>query len=411
MFFALKNVVKCFFKKDKIPRFAQNGIPYHCHLGCEYYSKKHGGRMKLPLVSLLLLFALALGIFVFPQKSFSDTENRSLQTWQTPSVRSLTNGEFFARLRDFYTDQLPLRTLWIRGKATVERALGKQENNGILFGKNGYLIPKNEYSDLSVAEKNLSAIAVFGAKTELPVTTLLVPRSIDVMTEQLPSLYDDTHAQEILSLMEKNADFSIFPLEELKNASESGTQVWFKTDHHWTADGAYLAYRSLSDALNYTPYPPSYFEKETVSDCFLGTSYSKAGGVASEADSIVLYRFEGDSQRILENPQTGETQNGFYDLSALDKKDHYQVFLGGNTARLTLRDPNDTKPRLLLIKDSFANALVPFLALHFDIDLIDPRYYQGSINAEMLSETYDHILIEQGLDTLATDPSLWRSLS
>lgn len=367
--------------------------------------------MKLPLLSLLLLFALALGILVFPHNSFSETENRALQTWQAPTVRSLTNGEFFARLRDFYTDQLPLRTLWIRGKATVEHILGKQENNGILFGKNGYLIPKNEYADLSIAEKNLSSIAAFGAKADVPVTALLIPRSMDVMTEQLPALYDETHAQEILSLIEKYADSAIFPLEELKNAAENGTQVWFKTDHHWTADGAYLAYLSLADALDYTPYPLSYFEKETVSQSFLGTSYSKAGGVASESDSIVLYRSDSDSQWILKKNDTGEAQNGFYDRSALEKKDQYQVFLGGNTAFLTIRDPNATKPRLLLIKDSFANALVPFLSLHFDLDLIDPRYYQESIDALMRADTYDHVLIEQGLDTLATDPSLGRSLS
>ena len=367
--------------------------------------------MKLPLLALLLLFALSLSIFIFPQRSFSETENRALQTWEAPNLRSLTNGEFFTRLSDFYTDQLPLRTLWIRGKATLERTLGKQENNGILFGKNGYLIPKNEYADLSVAEKNLSAIAAFGTKTELPLTTLLVPRSIDVMTNQLPALYDETHTQQIFSLIEEYAASAVFPLSSLQKAATDGTGVWFKTDHHWTADGAYLAYLSLADALDYTPYSLSYFEKETVTHCFLGTSYSKAGGISSEADSIVLYRFEDDSQWILEKNETGETQNGFYDRSALEKKDQYQVFLGGNTALLTIRDPNAAKPRLLLIKDSFANALVPFLALHFDIDLIDPRYYQGSILSHPNLESYDHILIEQGIDTLATDPSLGRSLS
>lgn len=365
--------------------------------------------MKLPLLSLFLLFALAVSIFALPQKSFSESENRALQTWEIPSVRSLTDGDFSARMRDFYTDQLPLRSVWIRGKAMAERLLGKRENNGILFGKNGYLIPKNEYADLTVAENNLAAIEAFSNATELPITTLLVPRSIDVMTEQFPDLFDAAHAQKILSLIEQGSDLYVFPLEELKHAAKDGAQVWFKTDHHWTSDGAYLAYLSLADALNYLPYSLSYFTKETVSDRFFGTSYSKVGGIADGADSVVLYRFEGDSEFLLQ--KTGKTQFGFYDFAALQKKDQYQIFLGGNTARLTVRDPNAAKPRLLLIKDSFSCALVPFLALHFDIDLIDPRYEQGSIQDLLSSETYTHILIEQGIDTLATDPSLSRLLS
>ena len=365
--------------------------------------------MKLPLLSLLLLFALAVSIFLLPQKSFSEAENRALQTWKTPTVRSLTNGEFTARLHDFYTDQLPLRPLWIRGKATIERLLGKQENNGILFGKNGYLIPKNEYQSLTVAKQNLAAIEAFQASTDAPLTVLLVPRSIDVMASKLPALYDDTHAQAVLSLIDTST--CVFPLEELRQAAEDASQVWFKTDHHWTADGAYLAYLALANSLGYTPYPLSFFEREAVSQSFLGTSCSKAGGLADEADPLVLYRFENDAQWILEKKETGETQSGFYDWSALEKKDQYQVFLGGNTGLLTVRAPLVSKPRLLLIKDSFSGALVPFLALHFDIDLIDPRYHQGSVQAQAQTGIYDHILIEQGIDTLATDPSLFRALS
>jgi len=365
--------------------------------------------MKLPALSLLLLPLLAVCLLAKPQKNFSEVENRALQTWRAPSWESLANGSFSEDLRSFYTDQFPFRSAFLQGKAWGERLLGRRENNGILYGTDGYLIPKNECEDLSTAKKNLAAIQDFEDRSDTPVTVLIVPRSVDVSTAYLPSVFDDSRATRIWEVIDGTE--AVLPLNELKSASEAGEAVWFKTDHHWTARGAYLAYVALADALNYTPYPEDFFDPQCVSTDFLGTSYSSVGGIAEEADSIVLYRYEGDEDFLRTNGETDKHDPGFYQWTALSQKDQYRVFLGGNTALLTVRDPlSAPKPRLLLIKDSFSNALVPFLALHFDLDLVDPRYYQGTVEQLTQDQAYDRILIQQGADTLATDPSLSRFL-
>ena len=68
-----------------------------------------------------------------------------------------------------------------------------------------------------------------------------------------------------------------------------------------------------------------------------------------------------------------------------------------------MEDPTENdKPRLLLVKDSFANALVPFLAIHFDLEIVDLRYVSGEVFVEKCAR----VLILEGVDTLATDPSL-----
>ena len=64
---------------------------------------------------------------------------------------------------------------------------------------------------------------------------------------------------------------------------------------------------------------------------------------------------------------------GFYNFSMLDTSDKYAVFMGGNYAHVSVFS-SEKKPKLLLFKDSFANAVIPFLSLHFNIDVIDPRY-------------------------------------
>ena len=112
----------------------------------------------------------------------------------------------------------------------------------------------------------------------------------------------------------------------------------------------------------------------------------------SSPDSIELWRYSGDDNVTFTVHGTQKSLLGFYDLSKLDTVDKYAVFLGGNYAHATLFSSSD-KPTLLLFKDSFANAVIPFLALHFNIDLIDPRYAtKAQISAVYNDSSYDYRL-------------------
>ena len=70
----------------------------------------------------------------------------------------------------------------------------------------------------------------------------------------------------------------------------------------------------------------------------------------------------------------------------------------------------DDRPRLLLIKDSYANALIPFLALHFDITVVDPRYTNACWSDFADGGGYDRILIFCGIDTISTGNDLARCI-
>ena len=180
--------------------------------------------------------------------------------------------------------------------------------------------------------------------------------------------------------------------------------MWYNTDHHWTTHGAFLAYTSLAGALGVPPYPLSDFDRVTVSEEFLGTSFSKSGLYSSACDSVTLYRYEGDTELSVYDHETKETKNGLYFFDKLTQKDKYLVFLGGNYSRITITETSAERPKMLLIKDSFANALIPFLARHFDLNVIDPRYFVGDISELIKDEKYDKALILIGLGTLETTP-------
>ena len=179
--------------------------------------------------------------------------------------------------------------------------------------------------------------------------------------------------------------------------------IWYKTDHHWTTAGAFIAYAAISKQLGIEPVGIESFRIDRVSSEFFGTSFSRVGGIWGTADSINLYRYNGDDAYTLRIPQTNTVKKGFYAWEALDGKDKYSVFLGGNYGVMTVvKDGGEERKKLTLIKDSYANSVIPFLAIHYDITVIDPRYYTGDIS-EILSDT-DRVLVLLGADTLATTP-------
>jgi len=360
-------------------------------------------------VAAILLFSLFLSLCLLPKKDFSSTERRALTPFPSFSAESVINGRFFDDLADFCTDQFPLRERFTALVASTEHTLGKQENNGILFCREGYLVARGEYDDLSVATANLTAIRTLADTTSLPTTVCILPRTVDVLTSALPRGYDTARTDEIhariLQILPDNTDLKA----AMQAAATNGEQMFYRTDHHWTTAGAYLAYTQLAPSLGIEAYAPEHFTPTPICDIFLGTSFARAGLSDTVPDTITLYRYAGDTAYAVKNGETGEEMHGFYNMDALSEDDPYEVFLGGNFARLSVTDTANTdKPTLLLVKDSFANSLVPFLALHFQLVLVDPRYEQESVRSILDEVSPDRVLILLGADTVATTPAIKR---
>lgn len=358
------------------------------------------------LILLVLCFVLlgggGLWLLFAPHSILSERENRALAPWPTLTWEKLTDGRYQASLANFARDHIPIRTALISLCGLSELTLGRAEYNGILVGKDGFLIPRPVPRDEAV-EENLATYLAFLAlceEKELPCSLILAPRGADILTNKLPFFYDASADNGLFEAVGASSPESRLLLDSFL-ATEDPSVFHYRTDHHWNTDGAYLAYEAMGSHLGYASIPKEYFDRETVSLSFLGTSDSKVCLPFSTPDEVVLYRYVGDTLAVV----TKETQNmtyGFYDLSALETKDCYRVFLGGNTARLSVILPTgEPKPRLLLVKDSYANSLIPFLALHYDLEVIDPRYPGDSLPSILEKNTYDRVLFLFGADTFS----------
>jgi hypothetical protein len=105
--------------------------------------------------------------------------------------------------------------------------------------------------------------------------------------------------------------------------------------------------------------------------------------------------------------------DGLYDMDAATSDDPYNVFLGGTNAHVTVEPATTGLPTLLIVKDSYAQSLAPFLSRHFRLILIDPRSFKPDAATTLWSiveqEKPDAMLILCGIDTLCSDLNL-RSL-
>ncbi|MBE6576900.1 MAG: hypothetical protein E7653_02015 [Ruminococcaceae bacterium] len=337
------------------------------------------------IACILLAIFLGFGIFFLPKKNFSEQENRMLSSPPELSLGALLDGSFFDTLSSFCSDHIPMRNTMISAKAACELCLGKRQNNGVIFSSNGVLTDRLEYDDTSMLTKNISAIQSFSEKNGAKL--IIVPRSVDVRFPEL-----DRSAR-VSQVCEPTL------LGNLRALYQTGTDPYYKTDHHLNASGILALYELLGEELGYTP---TNVERQIVSSSFLGSVYSKAGLLNTTKDELVLLRYEGDENVRVRCFDDGCEQSSLYAWDRLNVKDKYTVFLGGNHGLMEISKAGTGKPRVLLIKDSFANALIPILAEHFDITAVDPRYCKDDLSTLAEKGKFDRILVLCGADTLAT---------
>lgn len=363
--------------------------------------------MKKNIVNTLLLVALSSIVAFFsisyifiPAQSFSENENRVLQTNPRFTFEKLLDGTYTRQLHDYFSDQINLRNSIIELKSLVELAMGKNENNGVILGKDGYLIEVPSYTDdnyrylqnnLRKIEKLMDSLKESGVK----VSSALIPQKIDVLTDKLPPYYSTERDKEIWQLVSENHINLTIPLS-------NNNGVFYRTDHHWTAEGAYLAYSSLADTLGYTPLPFDRFNIQVLSNEFQGTTYSTSGFFFTSAEPIKAPSIENGRYKMTIVDISAEFDT-LYDTSYLNKKDKYSTFLSGNNAHVKIYDTKDNeKETLLIIKDSFSHSLAPYLCEHYNLELIDPRYFSGSIEDYIKENNIKNVLFIFGIDTLAS---------
>ncbi|MBQ6020746.1 MAG: hypothetical protein IJL26_11295 [Clostridia bacterium] len=356
-------------------------------------------------VFALLLAGISVLTFALPKKEFSANENRYLAAFPKLSFAAVKNGSFMSGISKYIADHFVLRDGWVTLKSLTETALLKTENNGVFRGKDGYLIDSFDADAAAGFDKNLEAVRTFSQTVKetfgIDVYTLIAPTAATVLQEKLPPFAPTADGAALLRKAESLPGF-VNVYAALSAHKEE--YIYYRTDHHWTALGAYLAYREYMTAAGREPEELEAFRLEEVSADFCGTTYSRFGrffGV--KPDTLSAPAAELFTDTAVTNGK-GETHASVYYPELLDGKDKYLYFLGGNDGVFSVGTPTRNGRTLLLIKDSYANSFLPYLCGGFErILVLDPRYYKDSVFSLAERENITDILILYNLKSFSED--------
>ena len=368
-------------------------------------------------VLLIFLPMLAFGLFsIFDTDAvYSDREKRELTPLPELTAASYADASFMKRFEDYYADTFPLRggllaaarrvrslillTGLVGGEdvvvlpsartvAVVPEGGGEaganeaQELSGILYYGNRLMeIFCESDANLTAYASVLNRLAEAGGRPlyvmlPTPAYTLYAPEEqraagtdFAASLDKLKGLLDGPVLLDLDTAMRK--------------AAAEDEAIYFRTDHHWTARGAYLAADALARADGLTlPTLGSYASGSRSG--FLGSLYNSAAAqsVSSKFDrapDTVTYYF----------PQYGYTLDSYASIALDDAEKRslvvpdfagdsnlYNIFCGGDMPIAHIRSEVGNGRSIFVIRDSYGHALLPFLSdLYEDVYAVDPRYY------------------------------------
>ncbi len=362
---------------------------------------------KYPIV--FLFFVFLIGFFVadglIQSKEYSELENRPLQQFPQVSVSALANNSWMVDYESYVKDQFAFRDMWIDAKSLSETALLKTENNDILFGSDNYLFTKAwSLNDERRYENNVYALVSMAEHLGESANIMIVPSSSNILSEKLPQnapmRSENEYMDDIYAQLGSTGANTIDVRGVLNEHDEE--YIYYRTDHHWTSEGAFLAYEQFAKTQALPVFNTSS-PKTTVED-FFGTHYSKARNFNVVPDVITYYDIDSNLSvlRIDESGEQYYEDGPVYDVPKFETRDKYAAFLRGNNGYSLLSGTGEGK--ILVVKDSYANSFIPYLTASYEeIGIVDFRDNRQTVYEIMEQEGYEEILFLYSFDAFTTD--------
>ena len=363
-----------------------------------------------------------VGLLFFLRPTESQTEKRKLTAFPSFSWESFLDGSFFSGITTWYADTFPgrdglisiqkalenlygIRTVQVVNPTTPSDGGGSSdvtpgheggapvEKLGTMYIKGNRAFESYRYSE-SAAERYAG---VLNRASELMpgvrVYDLIVPLSYSVnLTKSEQATFGMSDAGESVSKMYAKMNASVGKITILPELlAHKDEYLYFRTDHHWTARGAYYAYRAFCAEVGMTPRALDAWQKYEFSG-FLGTLYSQAPSkLGDDPDTVEAWKpnatnkmtvWEKNGSQTTQYPII-QTNAGYY-ASAGSK---YNCFLAGDHPLTMIENPTAEKSTsIIVVKESFGNAFVPFLVDHYrTVYVVDYRTFRGATGKSLQS--------------------------
>jgi hypothetical protein len=400
-------------------------------------------------VSVAAIFFF-IGLLFFLRPTVSETEKRELTKFPEFTLESFLSGEFTSQVSLWFADTYPLREGMISANSSLESLYGFSDDQFIQGGNaddipdgpsdpsdvvfnptddgsgekvsglyvNGdiayQLYSFNEQNSKSyVALINKFATRVDGkAKVYDLIAPLHYQIALSVETAQKYGSSDGEKAINYMYSLLSDGITSVDALSEMR--AHNSEYLYYRTDHHWTARGAYYAFVAFCEAKGIEPTALASYESLRF-DGFLGTLYAEAkqpSAMKNNPDFVEAFVPMGtNSIKVTErggnvtNYQIVNKQTDAWYPAAGAK---YNCFIAGDNPLSEIHNPNISDgSSIVVVKESYGNAFIPFLVDSYEyVYVIDYRYWSGDLADFVIDNGIDDVLFLNVVSNTSTSTRL-----
>lgn len=370
-------------------------------------------------VGFISVFFLLILFLPKHEGELSQNERRMLASAPNTSLSNILSGKFSGEVDTWMEDHFPARNAFVSIYSHMNLYSGRSIVEKVTLGKNDRLFSAPVQRDDEAMKTNSEKISSFISENDLNAYTFIIPSAGYMLPEELPAVHREYIDDQLIDAMNSvyglhdyaKTIFAEDVLKEYGNVSE----LYYRTDHHLTMKGSYVAYCAIARNLGFEPLAESEFEKQSYS--FYGTAYGQSGLWELPADDLQTWRgsYDADLEVTVVDGTVETEYHGSLDTTKLADgvADKYAAYLYSNHGITKIVNPNVESGTLFVLKDSYGNAIVPFLAAHYNtIIMLDTRtmYYSPTMPAPSeLAAEYDakDFVVIYGVDTAAAGNIDW----
>ena len=409
---------------------------------------KNTDKIKIALFGLAMAIFFVIGLLFFLRPTESDAEKRKLAEFPKFTVQSFLSGEWTSKVGLWYSDTYPMREGMIGANAVMESLYGiggEQVQMGgvaddipdaptsgdVVFnptddgkgdkidgmyvnGSTAYQLYayNKQNSDSYVALINKLAARVEG---KAQVYDMIVPLHYQIaLSRDTAKKYGASDCEQAIDYMYSSMGNGIKTVDTLPNLiSHNDEYLYYRTDHHWTARGAYYAYVAFCETKGITPTPLEDYRRLQF-DGFLGTLYSEAKqpqAMRNDPDYVEAFVPIGVNEEKVYDSSGKLIAEYAVVYTKADKYtagNKYLAFIGGDHPLIEIHNPKISDgSSIVVIKESYGNAFVPFLVDSYEyVYVIDYRHWSGDLADFIIDNGIDDVLFLNVVNVTSTSARL-----
>ncbi len=340
-------------------------------------------------VIVLLWAVLTAFAWFLPAKEMSDSERRSLKQFPQVSAQKVFNGSFMSEFEGYSLDQFPLRDGFRTIKSLFHTSVLRQKDNNGIYLSDGYAV-KQEYplnkDSIDYALKKFNAIYETYLQ-DSNVYMAVVPDKGYYLAEEAGQLAMDYEM--LFDQVQKGMPWA----QHIDLTEVLSLKDYYHTDTHWRQEKLLPAAAAISNVLGVTAPQAENYQITMVDRPFYGVYYGQAA-LPMTAESLYLMESGLLQSCTVYDHESGKTTS-VYDMSKLDSRDLYDVYLSGARALLTIENPSGQPGKeLIVFRDSFGSSMVPLLTQDYaKVTLVDIRYISSSLLDQFIDFTGQDVLM------------------